>query len=98
MPIRLTLEEPKASSGSQKVVRPVCQLAMAQAPCQACLRPAMWVPGVRNLHMAKESWLIKMDPVQALENLVNVVENFDKAELMKVHKVCSGFFFTNEMK
>ncbi len=83
----MIIEEPKATSSSQRVVRPVCQLATAQAPCQACLRPAMWVPGVRNLHMAKETWLIKMNPTEVLDKLVDVVENFNKAELMKVHKV-----------
>ncbi|XP_064394215.1 uncharacterized protein LOC135341559 isoform X2 [Halichondria panicea] len=82
---RLTIEEPKAASN--RVVRPVCQIARAQAPCQACLRPAMWVPGLRNLHMARETWLIKMDPAQALDKLVDGVEDYDKAELMEVHKV-----------
>ncbi len=82
---RLTIEEPKAASN--KVVRPVCQIARAQAPCQACLRPAMWVPGLRNLHMARETWLIKMDPALALDKLVDGVEDFDKSELMEVHKV-----------
>ncbi len=47
----------------------------------------MWVPGLRNLHMARETWLIKMDPAQALDKLVDGVEDYDKAELMEVHKV-----------
>lgn len=80
---RLSIEEPKPS----RVVRPVCEIAKAQAPCQACLRPGMWLPGVRNLHMAKETWLIKADLEQAMDKLVTTVEGVDKAELMEVNKV-----------
>jgi len=79
----LTVEEPKA----QRVVRPVCTIAKAQAPAQACLRPAMWVPGVRNMHMARESWLIKSDSSNVMEKLLIAVRGIEEAELMEVHKV-----------
>ena len=85
--VSLSIEEPKPSASSQRVVRPVCQIARAQAPIQAALRPAMWVPGLRNLHMARETWVIKMALDQALDKLVAAVEGIDKAELMEVHKV-----------
>ena len=88
--VSLSIEEPKSSASSQRVVRPVCQIAKAQAPIQAALRPAVWVPGLRNLHMARETWVIKMAPDQALDKLVAAVEGIDKAELMEVHKVCHG--------
>ena len=49
----------------------------------------MWLPGVRNLHMARETWLIKAGLEEAMEELVTAVEGVDKAELMEVNKVRS---------
>ncbi len=33
-----------------------CCIAGCQAPVQAVIRPAMWLPGIKNLHLATETW------------------------------------------
>ena len=70
------------------MVRPPCQIAQCQAPVQACLRPGMWLPGVRNLHSARETWEIKAGIEAAIERLVAGVEGIDTdQEILEVHKV-----------
>ena len=32
-----------------------CCCAMWQSPIQAAIRPAVWLPGIRNLHSKKET-------------------------------------------
>ncbi len=67
---------------------PPCQIATAQAPLQACLRPGLWCPGVRNLHSARETWSIKADGVdEVIDRLVAGVGNIETEENLEVHKV-----------
>ena len=68
-------------------MRPPCQVAVAQAPIQAYLRPGMWLPGVRNLHMARETWLMQAPPDESLEELLEGVDSIAKEKLLHVHKV-----------
>lgn len=65
-----------------------CCFAEAQAPIQACLRPGMWTPGVRRLHMAGESWLIQANRDECLEKLLEGVETITEQEHLEIHKVC----------
>ena len=74
------------STESERVA-PVCQLARAQASIQAKMRPAMWVPGVRNLHMAREVWEIKATPDECVDKLVAAVDAIPQEELMEISKV-----------
>ena len=39
-----------------------CCFAHCQGPIQAFLRPGIWLPGVRNLHMTKDTWEISASP------------------------------------
>lgn len=68
-------------------VAPVCQVARAQASIQARMRPGMWLPGVRNLHMAREVWVIKATPDECVDKLVTAVDAIPQEELMEVSKV-----------
>lgn len=73
---------------ARRVTRPPCQIAQAQAPIQACLRPSMWLPGVRNMHSARETWKIKAGLEEARDKLVAGVAAIETtAEILKVHKV-----------
>ena len=68
--------------------RPTCEVAKAQAPIQAYLRPGMWCPGVRNLHMARETWSISASLDKAMESLVAGIDIVDTEDDLNVHKVC----------
>ena len=69
------------------MIRQPCQIARAQAPIQACLRPGLWCPGARNLHSARETWLIKAGLEESMDNLVAGVEKIDSEERIEIHKV-----------
>lgn len=69
------------------VTRPPCQIAQAQAPLQACLRPGMWLPGVKNLHSARETWKIKAGMDTTIDRLVAGVEDIETEEHLVVHEV-----------
>ena len=75
-----------ASTESERVA-PVCQLARAQASIQAKMRPGLWLPGLRNLHMAREVWEIKATPDECLDKLVAAVDALPQEELMEVNTV-----------
>ena len=75
-------------SSRKTVTRPPCQVAQCQAPLQSCLRPGMWLPGVRNLHSARETWEVKAGVEAAMDRLVAGVEALDTEESLEVHKVC----------
>ena len=65
-----------------------CCLARAQAPIQACLRPGVWVPGLRNLHRIWEKWqLADTSPGDALEDFVSAVESIADKQNLEVHKL-----------
>lgn len=76
--------EAEISSESQSQV---CQLARAQASIQAKMRPGVWLPGARNLHMSREVWEIKATPDKCLDKLVAAVDAIQQQELMEVSKV-----------
>lgn len=65
-----------------------CCCAMWQSPIQAAIRPAVWLPGIRNLHSKKETWIIPdATPEVCLENLVSAVALLGEREKMHIHKV-----------
>lgn len=82
----MATESTKLSSDSARVA-PVCQLARAQASTQAKMRPGMWLPGVRNLHMAREVWEIKATPDESLDKLIAAVDALPQEELVEISKV-----------
>lgn len=47
----------------------------------------MWLPGVRNLHSARETWAIKAGISDSIDRLVAGVEGIDTEECLEVHKV-----------
>ncbi|KAK6192705.1 hypothetical protein SNE40_004131 [Patella caerulea] len=59
------------------------------------LRPGMWLPGVRNFHCHKESWLCdasEKDRVTAvLESLKRVKQEDDTNSFYDIHKVTDNF-------
>ena len=85
---RMATENSKLSSAELERVAPVCQLARAQASIQAKMRPGMWLPGVRNLHMARQIWEIKGTPDECVDKMVAAVDAVPQEELMEVSKVC----------
>ena len=66
-----------------------CGIAECQAPAQAFLRPGVWLPVVRELHMAKESWSIQATPDECLEDLLKGVDAIKEKWDFTVHKVDS---------
>lgn len=47
----------------------------------------MWMPGVRNLHSAREVWVIKATPDECVDKLVAAVDTIPQEELMEISKV-----------
>ena len=47
----------------------------------------MWLPGVRNLHSAREVWVIKATPDECVDKLVAAVDAIPQEELMEISKV-----------
>ena len=48
----------------------------------------MWLPGVRNLHSARESWQIKATLSEAMNSVVTGIENMEvTTEHVDLHKV-----------
>lgn len=79
---------PPSSKPRPVVVLPPCQVARAQAPLQACLRPGMWLPGIRNLHSARESWKIDASVTEAMNSVVSGIQDMEATtELMDLHRV-----------
>ena len=65
-----------------------CCCANAQAPIQAFLRPAVWIPGVRNLHSSREMWIIEgATPERCIEDVQQAVGKVETGEHLMVHKV-----------
>ena len=83
----MTSENSQATTTESERVAPVCQLARAQASIQAKMRPGMWLPGVRNLHMAREVWVIKATPDECVDKMVAAVDAIPHEELMEIRKV-----------
>ncbi|XP_061166620.1 uncharacterized protein LOC133175516 [Saccostrea echinata] len=53
--------------------------SLLQSPVQALLRPAMWLPIIKNLHSYKEVWTCKK------ENTVILKAIIDSLEMLKAH-------------
>ncbi|KAK3751775.1 hypothetical protein QZH41_013233 [Actinostola sp. cb2023] len=75
---------------------------MCQSPIQAIIRPAMWIPGIKKLHSAKETWVIPQSTVEVcVEQLIEAVNELGEKEKMHVNKVNRNknfvqiFSFTN---
>lgn len=65
-----------------------CCCAMWQSPIQGAIRPAVWIPGIRNLHSKKETWVIPdATPDVCLENLISAVAILGETEKMHINKV-----------
>jgi hypothetical protein len=47
----------------------------------------MWLPGVRNLHSAREVWVIKATPDECVDKLVAAVDAIPQDDLMEISKV-----------
>lgn len=65
--------------------------SMLQAPIQALLRPAMWMPGIRNIHSHSETWESDKPPEEVLTALVRAIEHIrqrdDTGAYYDIHKV-----------
>lgn len=83
----MATENSQLNSTESERVAPVCQLARAQASVQARMRPGMWLPGVRNLHMDRQIWEIKATPDECVDKLIAAVDAVPQEELMEVSKV-----------
>ena len=65
-----------------------CCCATYQAPIQAFVRPAVWIPGVRSLHSFRERWIIEdATPERCLEDVSQAVEEVKTGEHLVVHKI-----------
>ena len=50
---------------------------ICQAPIQAFIHPAVWIPGIRNRHTFREKWIIEGSTVKrCLEDVTQVVVLF----------------------
>ncbi|KAJ7387228.1 hypothetical protein OS493_004202 [Desmophyllum pertusum] len=68
-----------------------CCCAMWQSPIQGVLRPAMWLPGIKNFHSRKETWIIpEATPDVCLEHLISAVAILSETEKMHINKVRPG--------
>jgi len=67
---------------------------MCQSPIQAALRPAMWLPGVRNLHSHKEIWYIPdATPDICLDKAIAAIDELGQSEKMHINKVRRNRYF-----
>lgn len=68
-----------------------CCCAMWQSPIQGALRPAVWIPGIRNLHSSNETWIIpEATPEVCLEHLTSAVDRLSETEKMHINKIQHG--------
>ncbi|OQV19051.1 hypothetical protein BV898_06905 [Hypsibius exemplaris] len=58
-----------------------CLFASCQAPIQATIRPAVWLPGIRNLHSRVEKWTVKQaSPQEAYDDAVHALQKLEDKE------------------
>ena len=51
----------------------------------------MWLPGVRNLHFARETWEIKASVTEAIDSIVAGIQDMETTrEHLDLHKVRRG--------
>ncbi|XP_033126665.1 uncharacterized protein LOC117124524 isoform X2 [Anneissia japonica] len=69
---------------------------LVQGPIQAALRPAVWLPGIRNLHSYKEKWLcpetLSEDCVEELIEAVERIKILDPETTYRIHKVNNNLY------
>ncbi|XP_046839500.1 uncharacterized protein LOC124433766 [Xenia sp. Carnegie-2017] len=66
----------------------VCILSLLQSNIQAKLRPAVWLPGVRNLHSCAERWEIpELVPEESLQKVIDAVARLAEMEDIYLHSV-----------
>ncbi|XP_003383684.1 PREDICTED: uncharacterized protein LOC100638328 [Amphimedon queenslandica] len=63
-----------------------CCFAQCQGPIQAAIRPGLWLPGVRNLHLATETWTISSSPQAAFDAIVEAVGSIADEENLIIRK------------
>ncbi|XP_059146161.1 uncharacterized protein LOC131933403 isoform X2 [Physella acuta] len=71
-------------------------IAQVQAPIQQILRPAVWIPGLRNLHSHQEKWKFKSDSVKdnldaILRAVADVAKKYRNRSYWDIHTVARGF-------
>ncbi|XP_048252326.1 uncharacterized protein LOC125380103 isoform X1 [Haliotis rufescens] len=66
-----------------------------QAPIQCALRPSMWVPGLKSLHVHREKWRIDqsaMDFVETVKTgLATMIQEDQLGTFYDVHKIEKNF-------
>lgn len=71
--------------------------SLLQSPVQAILRPAMWLPFIKNLHSYKEVWVHEKENAEILKTIINSLEllqNEDKkGTVYDIHKVSQDSTF-----
>lgn len=71
--------------------------SMLQAPLQCLLRPAMWIPGIRNIHSHKVTWESDKPSIVVLKALVSAIDAIkqkdDTGAYYDIHKVNTETFF-----
>ncbi|XP_071180423.1 uncharacterized protein [Mytilus edulis] len=65
--------------------------SMLQAPLQALLRPAMWIPGIKNIHSHFVTWQSDKPPTEVLAALVTAIKQIkssdDTGSFYDIHKI-----------
>ena len=65
-----------------------CCCATFQAPIQAFIRPAVWVPGIRGMHSFRERWIIEdATPESCLEDVTQAVGKVNTGERLVINKI-----------
>ncbi|XP_070571756.1 uncharacterized protein [Ptychodera flava] len=66
----------------------VCFLSALQAPIQAFLRPAMWIPGLNKLHSHRERWQCPdATPDVCINELVMAVSKADVTDKINTYRI-----------
>ncbi|XP_022345876.1 uncharacterized protein LOC111138291 isoform X1 [Crassostrea virginica] len=65
--------------------------SLLQSPVQAILRPAMWLPYIKNLHSYKEVWTYKKEKDEILKAILDNLELLKtedkKGTVYDIHKI-----------
>ncbi|XP_067672905.1 uncharacterized protein [Haliotis asinina] len=66
-----------------------------QAPIQSALRPSMWVPGLRDLHVHREKWRIDQTSMNFVETvkkgLATMIQEDKLGTFYDIHKIEKDF-------
>ncbi|CAC5379886.1 unnamed protein product [Mytilus coruscus] len=70
---------------------------MLQGPLQALIRPAMWIPGIKNLHSHFVTWQSDKPPTEVLAALVRAIKQIKSADdtgsYYDIHKINKEKYF-----